>query len=120
MIGPDAAMVFAGPDGIIRIWNEGAERLLGHRPDEAIGARMDLVIPPDYRERHWAGFNQAMAAADGIIDHFAYDIPALHKDGHELRIEVRLMVVHDSRNRVVGAMAVFIPPDEQAPALERL
>ncbi|WP_423601957.1 PAS domain S-box protein [Sphingomonas sp. MS122] len=120
MTGPDAALVFAGPDGVIRIWNSGAERLLGHYAEEAIGRRLDLVIPPEYHDRHWAGFGAAMAAADGVIDHLSYDIPALHRDGTELRVEVRLMVVHDSRNRVVGAMAVFTPPDEEAPALERL
>ncbi|MCW4463066.1 PAS domain-containing protein [Sphingomonas sp. BT-65] len=120
MTGADAALIFAGPDGVIRIWNAAAERLLGHHAEEAIGRRMDLVIPPDYRDRHWAGFNAAMAAADGVIDHLSYDIPALHRDGTVLRIEVRLLVVHDSRNRVVGAVAVFTPADAEAPPLERL
>lgn len=120
MTGPEAALVFAGPDGVIRIWNSAAERLLGYHAEEAIGRRMDLVIPSEYRDRHWAGFNAAMAAADGVIDHLSYDIPALHRDGTTLRIEVRLLVVHDSRNRAVGAMAVFTPPDDTAPELERL
>lgn len=61
-----------------------------------------------------------MAAADGIIDHSSFDIPALHRDGTIMRVEVRLHVVHDSRNRVAGALGVFVPADASAPPLTRL
>jgi PAS domain S-box-containing protein len=115
-----AALVFAEPSGVVRIWNAGAESLFGHRAAEAIGQTLDLIIPPDYRERHWAGYRAAMAAGDGNIDHSAFNIPALHRDGTVIRVEVRLLVVHDSRNRVAGAMAVFAPVDDSAPPLTRL
>jgi hypothetical protein len=61
-----------------------------------------------------------MAAADGNIDHSSFDIPALHRDGTIIRVEVRLLVIHDSRNRVAGALAVFVPADESARPLPRL
>ena len=61
-----------------------------------------------------------MAAADGNIDHGSFNIPALHRDGTVMRITVRLLVVHDSRNQVAGAMAVFTPDDDSAPPLTRL
>ena len=35
-------------------------------------------------------------------------------------VEVRLLVVHDRRNRVAGAIAVFSPDDDSAPPLPRL
>jgi PAS domain S-box-containing protein len=115
-----AALVFAEPSGIVRIWNSPAESLFGHRAADAIGQPLDFVIPPEYRARHWAGFHEAMAAADGDIDHSSFNIPALHRDGTVIRVEVRLLVIHDSRNRVVGAMAVFTPHDENAPPLTPL
>ncbi|WP_119303661.1 PAS domain-containing protein [Dongia deserti] len=114
------ALVFADPSGVVRIWNSAAESLFGHRATEAIGQTLDLIVPPDYRARHWAGFQAAMAAADGNIDHSSFNIPALHRDGTVIRVAVRLLVVHDSRNRVVGAMAVFSPDDDSAPPLTRL
>jgi PAS domain S-box-containing protein len=120
MTEPAAALVFAEPSGVIRIWSSAAESLFGHRAADAIGQTLDLIIPPEYRARHWAGFRAAMAAADGNIDHSSFNIPALHRDGTVMRIEVRLLVVHDSRNRVAGAMAVFTPNDESAPELPRL
>lgn len=114
------ALVFAEPSGIIRIWNSAAESLFGHRAAEAVGQTLDLIVPPEYRARHWDGFRAAMAAGDGNIDHSSFSIPALHRDGTVMRAEVRLLVVHDSRNRVVGAMAVLSPADDRAPALTRL
>ena len=81
MTEPAAALVFAEPSGVVRIWNSAAKSLFGHRAVEAIGQTLDLIIPPDYRERHWAGFQAAMAAGDGNIDHSSFNIPALHRDG---------------------------------------
>jgi PAS domain S-box-containing protein len=120
MAEPATALVFAEPSGIIRIWNSGAESLFGHRAADATGQTLDLIIPPEYRARHWAGFRAAMTAGDGNIDHSSFNVPALRGDGTVIRVEVRLLVVHDSRNRVAGAMAVFSPDDDSAPPLPRL
>jgi PAS domain S-box-containing protein len=115
-----AALVFAEPSGVIRIWNAAAESLFGHRAADAVGQTLDLIVPPDYRAHHWAGYRAAMAAADGNIDHASFNIPALHRDGSTIRVTVRLLVIHDGRNRVAGAMAVFVPDDGSTPALPRL
>jgi PAS domain S-box-containing protein len=114
------ALVFAEPSGVVRIWSSGAESLFGHAAAEAIGQTLDLIVPPEYRERHWTGFRAAMAAVDGTIDHGSVNVPALRRDGTILRVAVRLHVVHDARNRPVGAMAVFAADDDSAPPLPRL
>lgn len=116
----ERALVFADPSGVVRIWNAGAEALFGRGAADAIGQTLDLVVPPDYRERHWAGYRAAMAASDGNIDHGSFNVPALHRDGTVMRIAVRLLVVHDGRNHVTGALAVFSPDDDSAPPLTRL
>lgn len=120
MTEPVAALVFSEPSGVIRMWNSAAESLFGHSPAEAIGQPLDLIVPPEYRARHWAGFRAAMAVGDGNIDHSSFNIPALHRDGTVIRVAVRLLVVHDSRDRVAGAMAVLTPDDDSAPPLPRL
>lgn len=117
---PEPALVFAEPSGVVRTWNAAAEFLFGHQADEAIGQTLDIVVPPEYRARHWAGFKEAMEAGDGNIDHSSFDIPALRRDGTVIRVEVRLLVIHDSRDRAVGAMAVLTPVEENAPPLTRL
>ena len=120
MTEPMAGLVFAEPSGVVRTWNPAAEALFGHRAAEAIGQTLDLIVPPEFRARHWAGFRAAMAASDGNIDHSSFSVPALHRDGTVIRVAVRLLVIHDSRNRVAGAMAVFSPDDDSAPPLPRL
>ena len=47
MTEPAAALVFAEPSGVIRIWNPAAESLFGQRAAEAIGQTLDLIVPPD-------------------------------------------------------------------------
>ena len=113
----ERALVLADTSGVVRTWSAGAEALFGHAAEDAIGQTLDLVVPPDYRERHWAGYWAAMATSDGNIDHGSFNIPALHRDGTVMRIAVRLHVIHDSRNRVTGAMAVLSPDDDSAPPL---
>jgi PAS domain S-box-containing protein len=116
----ERALVLADTSGVVRTWNAGAEALFGHAAEDAIGQTLDLVVPPDYRERHWAGYRAAMAASDGTIDHGSFNIPALHRDGTVMRITVRLHVIRDSRNRATGALAVLSPDDDSAPPLPRL
>ena len=57
---PDA-IVFADRDGVIRLWNAGAEAMFGYGVDEAVGQTLDLIIPERLRARHWTGFNNTMA-----------------------------------------------------------
>ena len=100
--------------------NSGAEALFGHRADDAVGQTLDLIVPLEYRERHWAGFHAALAAGDGKVDHAAANVPAMHRDGSVLRVAVRLLVIYDARDRPAGALAVFAPDDKAAPPLPRL
>src|SRR5262245_44565175 len=57
---PDA-VIFAGPDGVIRMWNQAATTLFGHERTAAIGQSLDIIIPERFRESHWRGFDRALA-----------------------------------------------------------
>jgi PAS domain S-box-containing protein len=116
----EPALVFAEVTGVIRIWTSGAEALFGHRAEDAVGRTLDLIVPPEYRERHWAGFRAAMAAGDGKVDRAAANVPAVHRDGSVIRVAVRLLVIQDARDRATGALAVFAQDDEAASPLPRV
>lgn len=49
---------------LIRVWNPGAERIFGHRADEAMGQSLDLIIPERLRARHWEGFRRVMTIGE--------------------------------------------------------
>jgi PAS domain S-box-containing protein len=50
------AVVATDRDGVIRLWNPGAERIFGYPSADAIGQSLDLIIPERLRQRHWEGF----------------------------------------------------------------
>jgi PAS domain-containing protein len=65
---PDA-IVFADREGVIRLWNRGAEVLFGFAASEVVGASLDIIIPERLRAAHWSGFRRAVAA--GQVRHGA-------------------------------------------------
>jgi len=65
---PDAVL-FSDREGIIRLWNDGAEHIFGFSAAEAVGQSLDLIIPERLRQRHgmvttglWKAENPAMAS----------------------------------------------------------
>ena len=43
----DDAIIVKSLDGVIWTWNQGAMRMYGYAPDEAIGQPMTMLCPPD-------------------------------------------------------------------------
>jgi PAS domain S-box-containing protein len=76
------AVIYADANGLIGFWNKGAERILGFSEAEALGKPLDIIIPGNLRQRHWAGFNDTMRTGKtryGARDVLA--VPALRRDG---------------------------------------
>jgi PAS domain-containing protein len=51
---PDG-VIYGDIAGFIRYWNAAATRIFGFAEGEAVGARLDLIIPERLRSRHWEG-----------------------------------------------------------------
>ena len=102
------ALVYATANGEIGFWNAGAEGLFGHKAAETAGRRVDLIVPPEHRERHWAGFFRAIGSQWCGSDAWG-EIEALHKDGSRVGLEVFLLPVHRN-GRVFGVLANFRRP----------
>jgi PAS domain-containing protein len=47
------AVVYSDREGIIRLWNRGAETIFGYRREDALGHTLDLIIPERWRARHY-------------------------------------------------------------------
>ena len=102
------AIVLADADGVIRLFSPGAERLFGHDAKAAIGQTLDLIVPPDYRERHWQGFRAAIAKGSPKYEDAAANIPILCRDGTVTRFPGRLVFLRNAGGRAVGAMGIFV------------
>jgi PAS domain S-box-containing protein len=103
---PDA-IIFADHDGIIRLWNAGAEALFGYSAAEAIGQTLDLIIPERLRGRHWAGYRQVMASGVTRYGRELLAVPAQHRDGQRLSLEFSIALLRDASGAVRGAAAVL-------------
>jgi PAS domain S-box-containing protein len=110
-------MVVVGADGVITSWNRAAEDLTGHPAAAAVGSSLDLIVPPEYRQRHWAGFHAAMASGKARSEGAAANIPVLCADGAVRRWPARFTLIRDARGQPAGAAAVLIVPAEDDPPL---
>lgn len=102
------AVVATDRNGIIQIWNPGAERIFGFPAAEAIGQSLDLIIPEPLRARHWEGFNRVMeAGASRYGDGDLLSVPGLRKDGQRISVEFTIVTLKDETGTITGLAAVM-------------
>ena len=101
------AVVICDRGGVIRVWNVAAERLFGFTKTDALGKSLDLIIPERLRERHWAGFDKAMATGETSPGRDLLRVPAVHKDGRALSIAFMVGLLFGPERKVTGIAAVI-------------
>lgn len=103
---PDAIM-YADRDGVIRLWNEGAQRIFGVTKAEALGRSLDLIIPERLRARHWQGYHQTMATGETRYGHQLLRVPALKGNGEQFSSEFSIILVQDESGQPLGVAAIL-------------
>ena len=105
---PDG-IIFADREGVIQIWNSAAAELFGYLPADAVGRRLDIIIPEHLRHAHWDGFGKAVASGHTKHGTGAMKTRATHQAGHKLYVSLAFSVVKDREGQVIGAMATARP-----------
>ena len=100
------AVLFTDRNGVIRLWNAGAERIFGWTAAEAVGKSMDLIIPDRLRPRHWQSWDRVMDTGQTRYATEVLAVPALRKDGAPLSIEFTIQLVRDEEGRILGPAAI--------------
>ena len=78
-------------DGTVAGWNDVAERTFGWSYAEAYGKRMsEMLIPLRYRAAHEKGLAHYLATGEGPVLDKHLEIEALHRDGHEMPVELSI------------------------------
>lgn len=101
------AIIFADRDGIIVLWNSGAETIFGYKKEEVQGKRMDLIIPEKLRQRHWDGFHKVMETGETRYGKELLKVPAIRKDGTRISVEFTIVLVRNLRNEIMGTAAII-------------
>jgi PAS domain S-box-containing protein len=102
------AIIAADREGVICFWNPGAERIFGHAAADAIGRSLDLIIPERLRDRHWDGYRGTMATGRSRYgEGDVLSVPALHKSGATISIEVTVLPLRDNSSAIVAIVAIM-------------
>lgn len=101
------AIIFADRDGMVRLWNSGAEAMFGYTAEEAFGQSLDLIIPDKLRGRHWEGYREVMATGVTRYGREVLAVPGLRKDGTRISLEFSIVLLRDATGEVLGAVAIM-------------
>ena len=95
----DDAIISKDLNGIIRTWNQGAQRMFGYSAEEMIGQPVLRLIPPElhYEEDE---ILRKLRAGDRI-DH--YETTRRKKNGKSVEVSVTISPIRDHSGRVIGA-----------------
>jgi len=104
------AIIIADQDGVIRLWSEGAERLIGHAPADAVGRKLDLIVPEELRAQHWTGFGRVMDGGPFGGGGQFFDLPVQCRGGETKTLRGQLHVLRNEASHAIGAMAIFSAP----------
>jgi PAS domain S-box-containing protein len=100
-------IIFADREGVIRLWNAGAQAVFGYRPEEAIGQTLDLIVPEHLRQRHWEGFHRVMATGVTRYGRELLAVPAIGKDGERISVEFSIVMLRDAAGEPLGIAAIL-------------
>jgi PAS domain S-box-containing protein len=89
-------------DGVITGWNRAAERLFGFTAAEAVGNRIDIIVPPDRlpEVRH---ILDRIAQGEAIEQ---YETLRQHKDGREVHVSLGVSPIRSAGGEIIGASKI--------------
>ena len=84
-------VVVMDTDGMVIGWNSHSEKCFGWSWDEVRGHRLsDMIIPVALRGPHEAGLAHYLDTGEGPVLDRRIEVSALHREGHELPIELSI------------------------------
>ncbi|OGW40746.1 MAG: diguanylate cyclase [Nitrospirae bacterium GWD2_57_9] len=113
---------FVDRDRRITYWNKGAERITGYAAAEVLGKHcFDNILM--HTDREGKSLCRGVCPLAGCINdrrERSADIYLKHKDGHRVRVNVRVATMLDDKGAVVGGIEIFTENMPAAAAIERL
>lgn len=99
------SVIYGDADGVIRLWNKGAEDIFGWMAEEVLGQSMDIIIPEKHRNSHNQGYSRVMKTGITKYGRTVLAVPALTKDGRRISIEFSVVLLKEPNGEIVGIAA---------------
>jgi PAS domain S-box-containing protein len=108
----DDAILSKDRNAVITSWNDGAQRMYGYTPEEAVGQSVRLIIPPELQGEELEIVRRILAGER--IEH--YETVRVRKDGTRLAVSLTASPVHGADGEVIGVatQARDISPTREA------
>lgn len=101
------ALIVSDAEGKVIVWNPAAERLFGWSAAEAIGQRMDMIIPERLRKRHWEGYDKSMQTGQTRYAHDVLRVPAVDKAGRSMSIAFTVFMLFGADGKPTACGSVI-------------
>lgn len=100
------AVITIDADNTIIDWNNMAETMFGWQRDEALGKQIHhLIVPPEMRPMHEAGIRRFLTTGSYSLLNSRVEVPAQHRDGHVLDIELSVWPVKTGETYTFSSFA---------------
>jgi diguanylate cyclase (GGDEF)-like protein/PAS domain S-box-containing protein len=103
-------------DGLITDWNPAAERLYGYSAQEALGASIVMLVPPERR----GGSSSLLATVRAGETVRQIETQRMAKDGRRIDVSISMSPIYDEAGAIVGAAAFTRDINMRIAADERL
>jgi PAS domain S-box-containing protein len=95
----DYALFILDPDGHVRSWNAGAQRIKGYAPEEIIGRHFSVFYTADAVARRWPAEELRLTTREGRFEDEGWRV---RKDGSRFWANVVITALRDDDGKLVG------------------
>lgn len=113
----DYAIILMDPNGIIRNWNKGAEKIKGYRESDIVGKSFELFYGKEDRESGLPKKLIGIAREQGKATHEGWRV---RKDGSKFWGSIVITALHDDDNNIIGFSKVTRDLTERKLAEDKL
>ena len=107
--------------GSVTAWDDGAEKLFGYTPEQAVGRPVgELIVPRELRAAHTRGLRRVASGGPSALAGRTVEVPAMDAYGRQFRVELTIAEADAPPARflgtisVVGSHSATVRPDSAA------
>ncbi|HLW16148.1 MAG TPA: PAS domain S-box protein [Actinomycetota bacterium] len=102
----DGIVVAEASNGLVLLWNPAAALIFGYSKEEILGKPIEMLMPERMREMHRAGLARFARTDHGpyVDSQKPVELPAMHKDGSEIAIELTLSKIESLPGYVLAVV----------------
>jgi two-component system, cell cycle sensor histidine kinase and response regulator CckA len=113
------AIITIDENSIIQLVNPATERIFGYKPEEMLGQNLSMIMPERFRNAHELGLGSYVATKTRKIRWDAIELAGLHREGHEIPLELSFAEYTKEGKRFFTGIARDISERKRAEAALR-